>query len=417
MSSQTRPGKRSRLTCLLICDEWTPVLGGISVMNYYLAKSLAVDHRVLCLVPSATPAEFEDAARQGVELVTAVRTPEGPETHVPIPELISARPDVVIGHDSVSGSAAWAYACHYLTRAALVYIVHTPHWQNERHKRPGTATARIESRERVLRQVAADAAVVAAVGPTLARRTRAVVDDGFGSVPVLRLDPGMEVPDGHLRLARKPPPDRTVMMLCRADHIQPKGLDIAARAITRLDVPLGDPPPELLIRGPRADRCDSLHDQLVELSELAPDRIDVRPYTTDRAEIDHDLMRSALLVMPSRAEGFGLAALEAIGRGTPVLVSSNSGLAATLHELLGTAAHPMIVDVTNDKKNVRRWSAAIQRVLDDLPNQFAYAHEIRDQLRHRLSWKATTDALVESVRVALAARSLRVAAAALSGPG
>ena len=40
-----------------------------------------------------------------------------------------------------------------------------------------------------------------------------------------------------------------------------------------------------------------------------------------------------LVVMPSRTEGFGLAALEALSASLPVLVSGNSGLGEALKEI------------------------------------------------------------------------------------
>ena len=58
----------------------------------------------------------------------------------------------------------------------------------------------------------------------------------------------------------------------------------------------------------------------------------LRPYTTDPEELEDDLIRSSLLVMPSRAEGFGLVGEEAIKAGTPVLVSESSGLGTLLRD-------------------------------------------------------------------------------------
>ena len=45
------------------------------------------------------------------------------------------------------------------------------------------------------------------------------------------------------------------------------------------------------------------------------------------------LREAALVVMPSRTEGFCLVALEAISSGVPVLVSSETGIAKALQDL------------------------------------------------------------------------------------
>ncbi len=408
MCGQTRHGKGNELTFLLICDEWSPTTGGISRFNRSLATALAAaGHRVLCLVLSASQKELDDAENRGVELVTAVRTPAGPVLYVCVQVVIDAKPDVVIGHDLVSGSVAWAYARNYLKGAKFVLVVHTAHSQNEPYKRPGEATRRTERCEREIREIAAHADVIAAVGPRLVRRAQAVVGDGFGGVAVLRLDPGIDLPGGHAEPRRQVPPNATVMMLGRTSHVETKGLDIAARAIAGLAVRHGMSEPELLIRGAPADRCDTLRDELVRMSGAARDQIDVRPFTDDLDLIAHDFRRAALCVMPSRVEGFGLSALEAIGLGTPVLVSSKSGLAELLRSHLGPTAEPMIVKIHDDESDVPRWTKAIQRVLDDLPAQFDYVREVRDKLSRVLNWTATVDSLLETL--AAVPERLRVA--------
>jgi glycosyltransferase involved in cell wall biosynthesis len=94
--------------------------------------------------------------------------------------------------------------------------------------------------------------------------------------------------------------------------------------------------------------------------------------------------------MPSRVEGFGLVALEAIGAGTPVLVSRKSGVAELLTDRLGRIAMPMIVDGDDPAL----WAAAIRRVLTDLPAAFDYAHDVAVRLADQLRWTTVVDQLV-----------------------
>jgi glycosyltransferase involved in cell wall biosynthesis len=380
-------------TFLFICDEWSPTRGGISRFNRSYASAFALaGHRTMCLVTSASEDEHRDANAHGVRLVEAVRTPSGPNLFVPCRLVVNDEPDVVIGHDAVTGAVAWAYAREYLRTASLVHIVHTAPAENEPYKRGDDATRRTEARERELRRVAADAHVVAAVGPRLTRNARSII--GHGSV--VQLDPGLTVPDELADIHRVAPPKPTVLVLGRTEHILPKGLDIAAHAVAALAVPDDTPQPVLFIRGAPPDRCDWLRRQLVEQTTVARDRIDVRPFTDDLDQLGHDLGRATMCVLPSRVEGFGLAALEAIEVGTPVLVSDKSGLAETLRARLGPAADRMIVRVVDDLSvDVPRWGAAIQRVLDDVPAAFAYAHEVRTSLQAAMPWDATVRTLVE----------------------
>jgi glycosyltransferase involved in cell wall biosynthesis len=383
---------------LLVCDEWFPTKGGISQFNRALATALAgAGFSVSCLVNSVSPFESMDAQAHGVQLIAAERTVDGPQPYLRSPAVVAARPTVVIGHDLITGAVAGVHATRYLRDAIFVLICHTAHSQNERYKRSSEATRRIEESEQKILDLATEAHLVAAVGPRLTRRTNDLIDDGFGSKRVLRLDPGMDVPPDHAQRRRRKPENQHVVMLCRTEHIEPKGLDIAARAIAQVARPQVCPNADLLVRGAPANHCDSLREKLIEMSGLARHRVDVRPFTSNSDEVNRDLRRAALCVMPSRDEGFGLAALEAMAQGTPVLISDNSGLAEILNDLLGPAAERMIVEVADDASDVPRWSDAIQRVFHDLEQAFDHAHKIRRELAPILSWKATAQTLVSNL--------------------
>ncbi|TCO62536.1 glycosyltransferase family 4 protein [Actinocrispum wychmicini] len=382
---------------LLICDEWTPGRGGISQFNRSLATALAVaGHRTTCLVNQATTGEIQDATSRGVVLRVAESTPECPNMYVPAEKVVHDSPDVVIGHDIVSGSVAHVYARRYLS-ARLVVIVHTPA-QVEMYKRKPDPTRRVAEREALIRRICADADLVAAVGHRSARSTEAVISDGFGRGRVLPLEPGIDVVDRTRQIPATP----TIVVLGRGEHPEAKGLDIAARAVAGLTTDQAD----LFVQGAPADRCDDLHRSLIELSGLARHRIDVRPFTDNIDQVAHALTRAALCVLPSRIEGFGLSALEAIGAGTPVLVTTRSGLAETLQRHLGPFAEPMIVDVTDDvEADVTRWRDATQRVLDGLPAAFNYTDKVRHTLKNPLSWARTVATLTAELTAATSAVS------------
>lgn len=383
---------------LLMCDEWTPLHGGISIVNRELASALArLGHPVMCLVAKATPNQKADAEERGVRLVTAKETPCEPTMYLLLKVIQGFAPDVVIGHDQVSGSFAWAYVKEHFPTAALVHIVHTIPPESEPHKQSAGAHARIEERERMTRKIAEDAAVVAAMGPRVTRYVHGVVGDGYGGVRVLQLDPGIHVPDGQ-DLYREVPANPTVLLLGRANRVRLKGLDIAAAALSRVSMPAGRPAPVLFVRGGAEGDCDRLRQQLAGDAGLACDRVDVRSFTSDVDEIQHSLRRAALSIMPSRVEPFGLVAFEAIGIGTPVLLTDKSGAAEILRGILGRKAEPMIVESDDDPdKHLESWASAMKRVLDDLPAAFAYTHEIRSQLAGVLSWDTMAGTLMDQL--------------------
>ncbi|WFE35093.1 glycosyltransferase family 4 protein [Micromonospora sp. WMMD975] len=392
------------LTMLFVCDEWSPAKGGISVFNRTLAiASAGRGDTVLCLVAQATDAERTDAARHGVRLMVADRTPAGPDLHLPVAEVVARQPDVVVGHDHVTGHIGWLYARKFCT-ATMVHIIHTAPAEIEPYKGNGKASARVEAREAYTLDLAGQADVVAGVGPRLTRYATHLLDDGYGGRPVLRLDPGLD-PD-PLDRKRRVPVRANAMVLGRTGDIELKGLDIAGGAVAALPDRPDRLAPLLYVRGAPAEQCEQVRATLVSLTGLARGRVDVRPFSEDGMAVSRDLRRTALCLMPSRAEGFGLAAWEALAMGTPILVSAHSGVAELLREQLGAAADNLIVDITDDRdRDIRAWTRAVQRVFDDLPTAFAEIHRVRERLLDRFSWSATVAALGSAIRAQRSGRN------------
>jgi len=384
-----------KLAILALNCAWPASKGGIPAFNrHLLAAFAAAGHRAACLVEAPTRDDIDDAAAHGVELYAAERTPAGPSMVLDSPATRLLEPDIVIGHDRFTGPSAWVHKRRYHPDASLVHIVHTAPAEIERFKGGIEATERAEEREQVTRLVATDADVVAAVGSRLQRYTADLLEDGSGLIRVVRLDPGLgPLYPGMRRL----PPKKQVLMLGRTDDLELKGLDIAARSIAAGHgvnaAALG-----LLVRGAPPGECDSLHRTLVTLSGMARERIDVRPFTTDPDELRRDLLRSLVCIMPSRVEGFGLVALDAIAAGTPVLVSAKSGAAELLRDRLGRLAEPMIVDIIDEPNtDVRCWSAAIERILADPEAALRHAEEVQQRLAPGLTWQHTAAAIVDAV--------------------
>jgi glycosyltransferase involved in cell wall biosynthesis len=86
----------------------------------------------------------------------------------------------------------------------------------------------------------------------------------------------------------------------------------------------------------------------------ARDRIEIRPDASDR-EVDGLYRGAAMLVLPSRYEGFGFTALEAMARGCPVLESD----IPALREVSGDGAWLLPVDDGD------AWTDAMRRLLAD----------------------------------------------------
>ena len=131
----------------------------------------------------------------------------------------------------------------------------------------------------------------------------------------------------------------------------------------------------LVLVGGRGERFDEIR-QVVEASP-ARDRIEIRREVSD-AGLDRLYCGASMLLLPSRYEGFGFTALEAMARGCPVLASD----IPALREVSGDGALLLPVDRRD------AWVAAIRRVTAD--------EDLREDLRRRgiqtagrYSWEET----------------------------
>lgn len=88
--------------------------------------------------------------------------------------------------------------------------------------------------------------------------------------------------------------------------------------------------------------------------DLLQSQLIVKGYLENREDLLTLLCASNLVVIPSRTEGFGLTALEALSAGIPFLVSQNSGFGEALQEIPRGSA--FIVD----SEDPEDWAEAIK---------------------------------------------------------
>jgi glycosyltransferase involved in cell wall biosynthesis len=168
------------------------------------------------------------------------------------------------------------------------------------------------------------------------------------------------------------PPGATVDVLHVGSTIPRKRIDLLLRIFARVH---GARPETRLIRaggpltaGQRALARDlGIADRIVHLPVL------------DRATLAAVYRRSALVLMPSEREGFGLPVLEALACGTPVVASD----IPALREVGGYAATYCALD------DLEAWSAAVTRLLDEPARDPAQARLRRETAIRRaqaFSW-------------------------------
>ena len=95
------------------------------------------------------------------------------------------------------------------------------------------------------------------------------------------------------------------------------GFDIAGRSVAAL------PDTNLVFVG-APDGKHVIANLFIELG-LPEKRLTVRRYVNSREELKQQLCEVDMVIMPPRAEGFGLTGLEPLSAGLLVIVSKNSG--------------------------------------------------------------------------------------------
>ncbi|MFD1660588.1 CATRA conflict system CASPASE/TPR repeat-associated protein [Streptomyces caeni] len=405
-SPRREPGRPVRV--LVVADEWFPARGGLSAFNSKLSVALArqkADVRVM--VETSTPQERADAAGGGVRLIDVAQPGLTRQAALSVPPAFADGfvPDLVLGHGRVTGPAAKVLVERYFKNAGRLHFLHVEPDQAEAHKphAEGDLAQRAEDRTDLELRLCRGALHPMPVGPRLERalwphlRTPEYQDL---AAPV-RIDPGF---DGETQ-ATPPRPGEIpqILLLGRLEDADLKGLDIAARAVGKAASKAAGPGSwHLLVRGVPDDESEALAAQVEKW--VGNSAVDVIPrrYSADPRRIKNDLARASLVLMPSRAEAFGLAGAEAIASGVPVLVSGRSGLGMLLRAQQSPVAARAVVDVEatrgSRKADIQTWAQSIHAVVRSPEAAFRDAAELRKAMAARYTWAAAAATVLDCVR-------------------
>jgi glycosyltransferase involved in cell wall biosynthesis len=403
-----RSASSGRLRVLAVATEWSSGQGGLSTFNRQLCCALStagVDVTCIAIAPSRE--EVAQAGMMGVHLVAARATPsvDQREWLARRPAgLEEYRPDFIIGHGRVTGPAALRLADDVFPGSRRLHFVHMAPDEIEWHKldREQPAGLRAEDRTQQELDLGRGADRVIAVGPRLQERYARELYS-YGAPPPVRFDPGFDAAEESVS---SPPLGKPwkILLLGRAEDHELKGLDLAARAIGRVthrrDKTL--PGIEFVVRGAKPEDVDLLRCSLRTWAASPRLDVTVRSYTAIETTLQRDMRSASLVLMPSRREGFGLVGVEAIASGIPVLITSASGLAEMLTEILSPVeAARIIVETSGDTNysdmDVEEWERSIYASLYDREAAFRAASDLRNKLRLRYSWKGSVEGLLSAL--------------------
>ena len=209
----------------------------------------------------------------------------------------------------------------------------------------------------------------------------------FKDQDVLNLTPGIFSEFADVKQASQEISSFSVLVFGRSDSedFQLKGYDIAAQAIAELK----DTTYKLVFVGATSGEEEKVADLLLKQG-IDRRQLRVRRFNESREQLAQLFCEVDLAIMPSRTEGFGLAALEALSAGLPVLVSGNSGLGEALKKV--SFGSNCVVKSENPKD----WASAIRIVREkDREMRLDECKTLREKYAMKHNWRDDCNRLVE----------------------
>lgn len=394
------------LSFLFVGSEWFSHHGGISTFNREMCKALAnLGHQVYCLVPEATSKATADAEASNVVLLEARSGPGlswRERLCLPPPDkIIEKKIDVVVGHAHVTGPLVQSMVRHFFSppkvsrRPLIVHFIHTDPGEIEWYKDNHDIAERIREKQALEKLLAYSSDLVVAVGPQLRSTWATELHPDVDPANVLQINPGLSIHSAGASIAL---PEQWCLVFGRTEDFALKGIDIAAMAVKEyLSVVKTQKKVRLVVLG--AQDVSGLRNKLISEYKLEPGQVKIKKYTTDIEEIQKDILRSAVVLMPSRAEGFGLSALEAIALRVPTLISSRSGLAEmlTAHSAVTGFNVDRCVVQTNAEDiavDVASWSGMLAKILDNWDAAREDITKLCNELAKAMTWTTAAQTLV-----------------------
>ena len=375
-----------KLRVTLLSSEWRSTKRGLSTINRELAIQLAKH-------PSVEVSVYLPQCSEGDKLVAAshhVHLIEAEELAGLEPDLwLSCLPedhavDCVIGHGAVLGRQVQIIKHHH--NCKWIQVVHTAPEELGMYKSYTDAISRGEKRHHAEVKLCEKADQVVAVGPKLAEAFSGYLRSSGKDQDVLNLTPGVFSEFADVKQATEERKTFSVLAFGDSEDFQLKGYDIASKAIAELK---DDPQPyKLLFVGAQGGEEKTVKDLLLQQG-IDHSQLRVRRFNESREQLARLFCEADLAIMPSRTEGFGVAALEALSAGLPVLVSGNSGLGEALKKV------PYGSSCVVESENPKDWAKAINAVRQkDRQVRLEESKILRENYSRKYNWQDHCNTLV-----------------------
>jgi len=357
-----------------------------------LAKSSSERINVHCYVPQSDELDREDAKQHGVNLITAPKIPGStdPLECLKIPPPLQAL-HVVIGHGRKFGLPAYFIANN--TKCKFIQFLHVfcedlGKYKMEKRSVEDTIDEN-EDKHRLEKELCEAADMVCGVGSSLQAKYQNCLPPGINvqvftpgifesfARPPLCCPPELRSL-GEQGLVADQDAEFRVFVFGRLtlEDLPVKGFDIIAKAIASLGEGFN-----LTIVGSPPGKQRRMEEWFLTETKITREQLTIRRYC-DQQELKGMFQEADLVALPSRAEGFGLVALEAISAAVPVLVSKLSGIAKSLQKVESGGS------VIVNSQQPQEWATKILHLSQQsLQKRSENAIQLRENYGKIYSWK------------------------------
>ena len=184
--------------------------------------------------------------------------------------------------------------------------------------------------------------------------------------------------------------DDFIVLLCGhgdEEDFELKGYSIAAKAFA--DQRLKGKRYSLLFVGSPKGQQDEVRERLLKYG-ITDEQLTVREFVKSRERMKEPFCEVDMVIMPSKSEGFGLVALEALSAGLPILVGSNSGFSRAIKNIpLGKYS------IVGDSGDPAKWAEAIEDIRDRHGVVLEESEILKGHYSKKYCWKKQCEELVE----------------------
>ncbi|XP_019640556.1 PREDICTED: uncharacterized protein LOC109482313 [Branchiostoma belcheri] len=401
---------------LLVHTEYGSSQDETSPLNQQVVdilKERESDIPVLMTVLKANEEDIQNAKRDGVELLLPTLDPDDPSRTDPSPNWLTfdhlskyqnlpPRVRSIVGQSDVTSRAAVRIKQErYPASDARVVLFTTDIPEDTEYYKGDEKAMGIGKKEDSILEDAQEADVVFSLGNKIFDH----FENQFRAIPASKRPQHVKFVPRPSKIFEdaeaeyKGTETMVVLSIGRVKGVEKlKGYDLAVESLSLVAERM-----KVKFRAMGVDEDDiETRKAILKHRKSANLQITLLPYGSQK-DIYKEMMQAHLVLMPSRAEPFGLVGLEAIAAGVPVLVSSKSGLADFIHEHVDELHHSIVdMDEHEEGVTVKYLARSIERMLKHSRTEFEAAARCKRKLLSSKYWeeshkkfvKACTDAAV-----------------------